>query len=276
MLTPGIGPVENHRGREGGLLIYPVYSRRSRGISVGINLFPDRKLCSFDCPYCEVFPFETEFPFSVECMEADLAAVLEETRKQGLPAADISFSGNGEPTLSPFFAGALEGAARIRERFSPDIPLTLITNGSGLLEDRTFELLRRAAGPPFDLRIWLKLDAGTPDWYARINRTQVPFDILAKRIGEFVRHAPVTIQTMLCAVEGKGPPPEEARAWEERVVELAVTGGILEVQIYGKARPAPGDPLSERLPVSLLEERAVSLRKALAARHSSIPVEVFP
>jgi len=33
--------------------VYPVISRRSRGLSVGINLNPD-KVCNFDCIYCEV------------------------------------------------------------------------------------------------------------------------------------------------------------------------------------------------------------------------------
>src|SRR5437660_12694832 len=33
--------------------VYPVISRRSRGLSVGVNLNPD-KVCNFDCVYCEV------------------------------------------------------------------------------------------------------------------------------------------------------------------------------------------------------------------------------
>ena len=33
--------------------VYPVISRRSRGLSIGINLNPD-KVCNFDCIYCEV------------------------------------------------------------------------------------------------------------------------------------------------------------------------------------------------------------------------------
>src|SRR3954453_13920582 len=33
--------------------VYPVLSRRSRGISVGVNLNPD-KVCNFDCIYCQV------------------------------------------------------------------------------------------------------------------------------------------------------------------------------------------------------------------------------
>src|SRR6266576_5683657 len=33
--------------------VYPVLSRRSEGISVGVNLNPD-KVCNFDCIYCQV------------------------------------------------------------------------------------------------------------------------------------------------------------------------------------------------------------------------------
>ncbi len=33
--------------------VYPVLSRRSRGMSVGVNLNPD-KVCNFDCIYCQV------------------------------------------------------------------------------------------------------------------------------------------------------------------------------------------------------------------------------
>src|SRR4051812_49785279 len=31
--------------------VYPVISRRSKGVSIGINLNPD-KICNFDCIYC--------------------------------------------------------------------------------------------------------------------------------------------------------------------------------------------------------------------------------
>src|SRR5262245_2561604 len=33
--------------------VYAVMSRRSKGLSIGINLNPD-KLCNFDCVYCQV------------------------------------------------------------------------------------------------------------------------------------------------------------------------------------------------------------------------------
>lgn len=81
---------------------------------------------------------------------------------------------------------------------------------------------------------------------------------------------------MLCAIDGKAPPPEEAQAWEKLLLELAEEGNVRKVQLYGKARPAPEDPLSSALPVSYLEDRATSLRSALTAKGFSVPVEVYP
>ncbi|HOT59332.1 MAG TPA: hypothetical protein PLJ83_06685, partial [Spirochaetales bacterium] len=57
-------------------LVYPVYSRRSEGISIGIDLFPDAKHCSFNCPYCEVHPFRHDHTFSLEQLTSELDAIL--------------------------------------------------------------------------------------------------------------------------------------------------------------------------------------------------------
>ncbi|MFP3041034.1 hypothetical protein LQZ19_04330 [Treponema primitia] len=276
-----IGSVENHRSREGGAMVYPVYSRRSKGLSVGINLFPDRKVCTFDCPYCEVFPFQTDISFSVDTMAETLRGVLAEARDRSETVRDICFSGNGEPTVSPFFPAALEAAAQIRSELVPQAALVLITNGTGLLKDETFELLRCAAAGSEALNIWLKLDAGTEGWYAQMDCSAVPYDRLIAAIKAFARTAPFTLQTMICAINGAPPPPPEAAAWERLALELAASGRIAAFQIYGKARPSPGDPTASSLPAPVLEERAVSLRAALNAAGlyrpdgKPIPVEVF-
>jgi len=294
-----ITPVTNHREREKGVLVYPVFSRRSGGLSAGINLFPDKKRCSFDCPYCEVFPFSTNAVFSVEEMEADLRAALAAVSERNIPVKDICFSGNGEPSLSADFPEALERAGRVRAEIAPDAKLVLITNGTGLLDSRVFSLFKDAVGKAsgsLSLDIWLKLDAGTAGWYGAMNRSAVPFEKLISKIKEFTACAPVTIQTMLCTVDGEGPPPGETQAWEQLVLDLVAiaangtcgfaggpAGGIRKVQIYGKARPAPEDPKAASLPVDYLEERAESLRRKLNSsflitRSSfAVPqVEVYP
>jgi hypothetical protein len=118
-----------------------------------------------------------------------------------------------------------------------------------------------------------------------MSRSAVSFENLTAKIKEFTACAPVIIQTMLCAIDAKSPPPEEAKAWETLLVELAGLSpaggntGLRKVQIYGKARPAPEDPKAESLPAVYLEERAASLRRALASAGVSvaaIPVEIYP
>jgi histidinol dehydrogenase len=276
-IIPSIDPIENHRRREKGVLVYPVYSRRSDGLSVGINLFPDQKYCPFDCPYCEVFPFSSKAVFSLEQMEDDLRSVIADAIERNIPVMDICFSGNGEPSLSPDFPEALELAGRIRNELVPSAKLVLISNGAGLLDQKIFSLLVESAAGNLALDIWLKLDAGTTQWYQLINRAEIPHDKLIAKIKEFTALAPFTIQTMICAVDGKSPPPDEAQAWKNLTLELdaIAAGKIRKIQIYGKARPSPDDPKAQALPVTYLEERAASLKQALGGS-SQIPIEVFP
>ncbi|MCL2209354.1 MAG: hypothetical protein FWC19_03700 [Treponema sp.] len=269
-----VTPVTNHRGREKGMIVYPVYSRRSAGLSIGINLFPGKKCCQFDCPYCEVFPFYSNADFFPEQMEEDLRCTISSAQEQNIPIKDICFSGNGEPTFSPVFAGAFRLAETIRAKTAPSSQLVVITNGAGLLQAQTFSFLRESSGNP-SLNIWLKLDAGTEQWYQKMNRSQVSYEKLIMSIKEFTSIAPVTIQTMLCVVENKSPPAEEEKAWEELVCTLAEKGKIRKVQIYGKARAAPEDPLASALPENYLEKRASSLRSLFIEKGITTPVEVY-
>jgi histidinol dehydrogenase len=131
------------------------------------------------------------------------------------------------------------------------------------------------------LKLWLKLDAGTREWYERINQSNIPFGSLIAAIQNFAARAPFTIQTMICALNGEAPPPAEGAAWTRLALELAALGHVTGFQIYGKARPSPYDPAAESLPVSILDARAASLETALKAAGlpgpggKPIPVEVF-
>jgi histidinol dehydrogenase len=212
-------------------------------------------------------------------MENDLRSAIAAADKQNVPVKDICFSGNGEPSLSPAFSEALKLAENIRAQISPYAELVIITNGAGLLWPQIFSLLQNAAESPA-FNIWLKLDAGTPGWYQKMNRTSIAFEKLIEKIKEFASLAPVTIQTMLCAIDGEKPPLEEARAWEDLVCELAETavcgkGGIRKIQIYGKARSAPQDPKASVLPAACLEERAASLSRTFAEKGITTLVEVY-
>jgi histidinol dehydrogenase len=262
---------------------------------VGINLFPDRKRCSFDCPYCEVFPFTTDIAFSVATMKAALSSCLREAAENGEAVRDICFSGNGEPTLSPDFPEALKMAKALRDELAAGAKLVVITNGTGLLDDATFSFLAAAAkgvwdsghaaeeaetGPASALEIWLKLDAGTEAWYGEMARSAVPFERILGKIKAFAAlRAPFILQTMICKVNGVPPPPGEEAAWLECAAALAAAsgkaGGLRSVHIYGKARPAPEDPLAEAAPREALDRRAVLLNKMFKNAGIAARAEVF-
>lgn len=282
MLPAQPRPVEDHRGdREAGAIVYPVLSRRSGGLSLGINLFPDVKRCSFDCPYCEVFPFVSDLRFSLPALERGLRRAVAEAGGAGLPVKDVCFSGNGEPTLSEDFPEALGAAARLRDELCPSASLVVITNASTLSDGPTSSFLRQATAPRseggHDLDLWVKVDAGTEAWYRAMDRSALPYDVLIRGISEFLASAPGTIQTMLCAFDGHPPPPEEEEAWLDLALRLTKGGGVRRFHLYGKARPAPEDPKTEPLPTRVLEARGEKLRSALArAGWPMVPVEVFP
>src|SRR5262249_31384372 len=129
--------------------VYPVLSRRSGGISVGINLNPD-KACNFDCIYCQVdrsrAPQErfVEIPKLLAELESVLrglgqgGALWSEPEFASLPpekraVKDIAFSGDGEPTTFKNFHEVVTRCVEVKERLGFIEPkVVLITNATGL------------------------------------------------------------------------------------------------------------------------------------------------
>ncbi len=269
-----ISPVENHRNREDGFLVYPVYSRRSGGLSIGINFFPNKKVCSFDCPYCEVFPFANDIHFTVEAMRKELIHAIHSAEYHSITVQDICLSGNGEPTMSPHFIKALAAVRKTRDKTVPEANVVVITNGTGLLNDDMFAALRTEARER-GVKVWMKLDAGTESWFRLINRTDISFAALMAKIQDFAVDAPLILQTMLCSVDGSLPPGDEEEAWNALVLDLAKTGNVREVQLYSKARPAPSDPDAAAVSESYLEKRAAALRELFLKSGVGAPVSVY-
>src|SRR3990172_4279081 len=126
--------------------VYPVLSRRSGGISIGVNLNPD-KVCNFDCIYCQVDrtrQSETQF-VEIDALLSELDAGLEtivsgqiyETAKfRAAPAGlrrlnDIALSGDGEPTTYRNFDQIVAAIADVkRRRGLSDAKIVLISNAS--------------------------------------------------------------------------------------------------------------------------------------------------
>src|SRR5262249_46096774 len=178
------------------LYVYAVVSRRSKGVSIGLNLNPD-KVCNFDCVYCQV---DRKTPPVVrdvdlrrlrEELEEMLDLVLtgklfEMERFRGTPPAlrrlnDIAFSGDGEATTCPEFVEAVELVAGVKQcRGLHEVKLLLITNASQFHRARVKEAL--AVLDCNNGEIWAKLEAGTEEYYRRVDRTTIPFQRILNNI----------------------------------------------------------------------------------------------
>jgi len=65
--------------------VYPVISRRSQGVSIGINLNID-KACNFDCPYCQVdrtLP-KLKQQIDINIIEQELESILLLSTQKGI------------------------------------------------------------------------------------------------------------------------------------------------------------------------------------------------
>jgi len=263
---------------------YPVISRRSKGVSLGVNLNPD-KACNFDCVYCEV-DRTTPGPRSdidLDQLEREMAALLDLTVSGTLFAVapfdsagpgqrrlnDIAFSGDGEPTTAPEFAASVERIARLkRARGLDQVKLVLITDATRLQAPevvRGLDLMMANQG-----EIWAKLDAGSEAYYREVNRSKVPFARILDNLAATARRWPITIQTLFLEWRGQGPDGPEVAAYIERLRAILAQGELQGIQLYTVARPTP-EPEARPLRAPAMDALARAVRAALP----EVPVEVF-
>ncbi len=235
--------------------VYPVISRRSRGLSIGINLNPD-KVCNFDCIYCEV---DRKIPGKVSKvdlnqMRDELAAMIHFARDGGLAKEpkfnelppfltrtikDIAFSGDGEPTMIANFTECVQAVAAVKRAEGLDkTKIVLITDAAGLDKadvKRGLEIMDANNG-----EVWGKLDAGTEGYFHLVNRTTIRFDRILHNLLATARTRPIVIQSLFLKVHGEAMPSVELSAYCDRLNEIVHGGGkIKEVHAYTIARPTP-------------------------------------
>ena len=250
--------------------VYAVVSRRARGLSIGVNLNPD-KACNFDCPYCQVDRTTPGGSPRIDVGELgrELAELLERARGDLWaeppfdtvePAlrrvADIAFAGDGEPTTPPEFPDAARAARAARDRLAPGVPLRLLTNATLFHKPKV-----RAGLAEFD-ELWCKLDAGTEAYFQVVDGTRLPFRRILDNLLLVARERALVIQAMFLTLDGAGPADAEIAAWVERMRELAAKGGRIDhVQVYSLAR-TPSDPRCGALDRARLEAIAAAARAA--------------
>jgi wyosine [tRNA(Phe)-imidazoG37] synthetase (radical SAM superfamily) len=242
---------EHSRSFEANRYVYPVLSRRAGGLSIGVNLNPD-KICNFDCVYCQVdraIPGATKV-VDLPRLKAELAAMLESVARgeiwrhakfRDVPVPlrtvhDIAFSGDGEPTTCRQFEAVVQIAADLKRAAGLElVKLVLITNASRLHRaavQRGLAIMDRHRG-----EIWAKLEAGTSSYYQQIDRSRVPFERILANITEAARVRPIVIQALFLRLAGEPPSATELAAFCERLQEIVAAGGRISlVQVYTVAR----------------------------------------
>lgn len=272
------------RGFEANRYVYPVVSRRSGGVSIGVNLNPD-KVCNFDCIYCQVNrvePGETRFvdlPGLVAELDATLELVqsgrlFEHPRFAATPLPlrrlnDIAFSGDGEPTTHKNFDEVVAACAEVKRRRGADqVKLVLITNASMFHRpavERGLALLDALQG-----EIWAKLEAGTDAYFQLVERTSIPFRQVLDNITAAARRRPLVIQALFMRIHGQPPPTAEQEAFCDRLREIVAAGGQLKlVQIYTVAR-RPAEDF-----VAPLARGEVDALAALVRARTGLPTAAF-
>jgi wyosine [tRNA(Phe)-imidazoG37] synthetase (radical SAM superfamily) len=242
---------QHERAFETNRFVYPVLSRRSGGISIGVNLNPD-KICNFDCIYCQVdrtTQSETTFVETGgllreldEMLGLVTSGEIYETEKfRDTPAHlrrlnDIAFSGDGEPTTYRNFDEIIADVAELkRRRGLDDVKMVLITNASMFHRPhvkRGLEILDANNG-----ETWAKLEAGTEAYFQLVDSTPIPFRQILDNIADAARLRPIVIQALFMRVHGEPPPPEELAAFCDRLNEIVVAKGQIKlVQVYTIAR----------------------------------------
>jgi wyosine [tRNA(Phe)-imidazoG37] synthetase (radical SAM superfamily) len=249
---------DHDRDNAGLTYVYPVISRRSGGVSIGVNLNPNNA-CNWRCVYCQVPDLTrgTAPPIDLVKLESELRFFLHEIlngnfMRDQVPAEarrinDIAISGNGEPTSAREFEQVIELIAGVKRNYDlpEELKLVLITNGSLIERSGVQAGLRRMAAANGE--VWFKLDSVTREGRQRINNTGMSLKQMRENLKGAASLCPTWLQTCLFQIDGEPPAATECSAYlkfiEGLLREEVPLRGVL---LYTLARPSM-QPEAQRL-----------------------------
>ncbi len=237
----------------------PIHSRRL-GTSLGVNLTPtDGKICSFDCLYCEAGfnaqgPGKTGMPTREQVRER-LEARLRQMKEEGASLDVITFSGNGEPTLHPDFEGVIDDTIMLRDKYYPEVKISVLSNSTRITDPAVARALRRV-----DNNI-LKLDSAITPTMRMIDRPNSPAftsEGVIDQPAAFAGNA--IIQTMMLRGSHDGKPIDNTTPEEiDALIRAYRTIHPRQVMLYSIDRRTPEQALV-KVPREELEQIAAKIR----------------
>lgn len=237
----------------------PVHSRRL-GASLGINLSPaDGKRCTFDCIYCECGlnkDRKTNNPApSREEVRKALSGKLTQLSAEGVFPDRITFSGNGEPTMHPDFAGIIDDTIAIRDKHCPSAKVAVLSNSTMLHRTEVVQALCRVE------ENLMKMDAATDELIQRIDQP-VMNDFTVRKLIEQLKSfdGKLIIQTIFLRGEHQGvcidnTHDTEVDLWVDALKKIRPQ----KVMIYTINRETPVKTL-QKIPLETLELIAAKVR----------------
>lgn len=252
--------ISDHSRDSAGLrYIYAVVSRRSHGVSVGVNLNTN-SACNWRCIYCQV-PGLTRGaapPVDMALLERELRDFLHELMhgdymERRVPEDmrrinDIALSGNGEPTSAEGFAEVIELVCRLKQELElpAQVKLVLITNGSLMQRENVQQGVRRMT--QHNGEVWFKLDRASEAGMQLVNDTRLGLDKVRENLRTAISCCPNTwLQTCWFSLDGASPGKQEEDDYVN-FVEALLNDGIVPrgVLLYTLARPSL-QPEAQRL-----------------------------
>ncbi|MFX1451413.1 MAG: radical SAM protein, partial [Promethearchaeota archaeon] len=247
----------------------PVLSRRL-GFSLGIDILPDKKTCTFDCLYCEigktlrVISPKTRLPFFSE-FKKNFELQLRKILAQDILIDTLTFAGySGEATLNSELDSFLEITKLVKSDLKKDnIPITILTNSSTV---NSAEIRKKLA--KFDI-IVAKLDIGNQASFKKVNKPHFLVPQISeiinglKQLKKELTENKLIIQTLLFS----------ENIDKQNIDSLIKAYNIIlpdSIQLYSIARP-PAYPV-KRLDNLQLEEINKIIQRELKAK---IEIETY-
>ncbi|MCD8340126.1 MAG: radical SAM protein [Burkholderiales bacterium] len=216
----------------------PIKSRRL-GTSLGINLLPEeRKICSFDCIYCEVglrsrSAVKNKLPTREKVREV-LERKLQKLKEDGEQIDVFTFAGNGEPTSHPDFENIIDDTIELRDKYYPEAKITVLSNATFLKRPGVIRALKK-----IDNNIQ-KIDTVDPEYIKLVNNPNAKYDIqkVVEQLKEF--NGDVIVQTIFMGgningIDVDNTSDKYVLPWLEAVKKIKPK----EVMIYTLARETP-------------------------------------
>ena len=249
-------------------VVYGPFASRRLGSSLGVNLLPfGVKVCAFNCNYCQCgWTFDLADAATLASWTwptpAEIAVGLEKRLKElkaaGTTFEAITIAGNGEPTLHPEFARAVEEVLGARDRAAKGVPVHILTNGANLAKPGVAEALNL-----LDER-HVKLDAGTESMFLEMNSPTEDigiWDVMrgVKGLVDFV------VQAMFTRGRRDNSTPDEVDAWIEAIKRIKPK----RVDVYSISR----EPADAQI-LAVDDDRLREIAK-LCEKNTGIPTAAF-